>query len=176
VNGGSTPANVGERSKAAPSFADRQCPLVYRTVVTDFDSAAFDRERVKEHKRRARELGYELVVEEVTGLGAATHAAFAVPLQEATQPSHRRFLVHGTSSADAAMSGREVLEGIVELDWPWPDQELAHTRVLYLTEEELSLTSRPPRNDGGASGEGVREPRHPHPPTLSGEAFVADET
>jgi Translation initiation factor IF-2, N-terminal region len=39
------------------------------------------------------------------------------------------------------------------------------------------LQTPPPqkRDDGGAFGEGVREPRRPHPPTPSGEATGAEE-
>ena len=35
--------------------------------------------------------------------------------------------------------------------------------------------SPPPREDGGAFGDGVREPRRPRPPTLSGEAAATEE-
>jgi hypothetical protein len=86
--------------------------------------ARLDVERLAEHQAAVERLGYRLIIEAVPDIGPMTHAAFVAPV--GGNEADRRFLVQGSSEADAAMFAREVLKGIVELDWPWPDPELAY--------------------------------------------------
>jgi hypothetical protein len=54
-------------------------------------------------------------------------------------------------------------------------QELHPDEIEHV--KKLLRTAPPrPRDEGGSSGEGVREPKRPHPPTLSGEAAATEKT
>ncbi len=74
--------------------------------------------RYKAAGAEAHRLGYMLFVDE-TGRRHHTHAASAAPILQ-RQASVARHLCNGTSLADAAERGVNILRGIVERDDPWP--------------------------------------------------------
>jgi hypothetical protein len=80
-----------------------------------------DRERILTAQREADALGYRLVVEEAPNIEPVTHMAVGFPVVPG-QGSMGRFLAYGTSAAEAAENGADVLQGIVERDDPWPEE------------------------------------------------------
>jgi hypothetical protein len=79
-----------------------------------------DRERIQVARAEAHTLGYMLLIEEAPNIEPLTHSAVAAPRIEG-QASMGRFLTYGTSAADAAEAGVDVLRGIVERGDPWPE-------------------------------------------------------
>lgn len=71
--------------------------------------ASSEQERVKEARMRARELGYNLLIEEALNVEPMTHMAFAAPHVPNTAVVGF-FVAYGLSPGDAAEHGLAVLE------------------------------------------------------------------
>jgi hypothetical protein len=80
-----------------------------------------DAQRINVARAEARNLGYLLMIEEALNVAPHTHMALAGPYLGDMQVSHGRFLAYGTSAAEAAEAGLDVLDGIVNRGDPWPD-------------------------------------------------------
>ena len=88
-----------------------------------------DRTRIRAAQADADRHGYRLTVEEALNMPAPlTHMAYANPVVAEGEESSGGFLCYGSSAADAAEAGAEIIRRSVEFDEPWPEELLGAHR------------------------------------------------
>jgi hypothetical protein len=84
-----------------------------------------DLNRVQAAQADADRYGYQLTVNEALNMPAPlTHMAYANPIGAEGDESWGGFLCYGSSAADAAEAGAEIIRRHVELGEPWPEELL----------------------------------------------------